>query len=304
MMPVFPDPETALPGECRIWQVGGLSVTSRGAGSGPLVMCLHGFPDNAGSFRHQMPALVAAGYRVECPLLPGYEPGSQLPDGRYDLDAVSAVLLALLDQMRPGEKVHLVGHDWGALTALVMAARAPHRFASVTSLTLPWGLSLPAVLSRAPRYLLHARYIQLFQIPGLAEWVLERRNWQFVADLIRRWSPGWRMPEPVLADIRRTLSQPGVKAAALAYYRAIYGTWRGAYRARAWLHGTLRVPALMVEGTRDGCIHPSLWTLLNPDDFAAGMKHVRLPAGHFLHQEVPGHFNPVLLDWLHRHALT
>jgi pimeloyl-ACP methyl ester carboxylesterase len=58
-------------------------------GRGPLVLCLHGFPDQAGSFRHQIPALVGAGYRVVAPHMRGYRPTSAPNDGRFDAMALA-----------------------------------------------------------------------------------------------------------------------------------------------------------------------------------------------------------------------
>ena len=288
-----------MQGEIKRWPLAGYSISSLSAGEGPLVLCLHGFPDNARSFRFQVPALVEAGFRVECPWLPGYEPASQNRRGRYDLERVSNLLMTLIDAMAPGDQpVHLVGHDWGALISYVLAARWPTRFTSLTALTIPYNLTLPRILLQAPAYLRSSWYIQLFQLPGLAEHLLARDQWSLVEGLIRRWSPGWQMDPKVLDDIKDTLAAPGVREAALAYYRAIYGTWPGARHARGWLDGRIEVPCLMVEGQDDGCIHRSLWPLVKPASFPAGLRHARIGGGHFLHQERPELFNPVLLDWL------
>lgn len=289
-------------GRWRRWNLGPGAISSFGAGQGPLVLCLHGFPDNAGSFRHQLPALAAAGFRVECPLLPGYEPDSRHPDGRYDLEAVTDSLAALIDQMAGHDReIHLVGHDWGALISYALAVRRPQQFASLTALTIPYNLSLMAIMRRAPAYLRTAGYIQLFQVPGLAEHLLERDNWRLVDRLIRQWSPDWSMPADQRAAIKCTLSQPGVKRAALAYYRAIYGAWPGARHARRLLNTELPLPCLLVQGLRDGCIHASLWRLLNPASFPRGLRHERVRAGHFPHQEQPEQVNGLILDWLRRH---
>lgn len=289
--------------QARRWHLAEQTITSLGAGEGPLVICLHGFPDNLHSFRYQAPALVQAGYRVECPALPGYEPESCNPRGRYDLTWVSDRMIELINQMAPGgELVHLVGHDWGALAGYVMAARSPQRFRSLTALTIPYNLSLPRILRQAPAYLANSWYIQLFQLPAVAEHLLARKDWTLVERLIRQWSPGWTMDPRTLADIKRTLAQPGVKAAALAYYRAIYGTWPGARHARAWLNDRIEVPCLMMEGTQDGCIHPSLWSLVKPASFPSSLRHERIGGGHFLHQEQPERVNGLLLDWIQENA--
>src|SRR5579863_8216894 len=95
-------------------------------GSGPLVLCLHGFPDTAHSFRHQMPALADAGYHCVAPFMRGYSPTDPAPDGRYDSAALSEDAIALIDAL--GHKDAIVfGHDWGAVAAYGAAAAAPDR---------------------------------------------------------------------------------------------------------------------------------------------------------------------------------
>ena len=66
-------------------------------GTGPLVLCLHGFPDTAHSFRHQMPVLADAGSRGVAPFMRGYAPSEPAPDGRYESAALSGDALALID---------------------------------------------------------------------------------------------------------------------------------------------------------------------------------------------------------------
>ena len=72
----------------------GLHFSALGMGSGPLVICLHGFPDCLHSFRHQMPALAAAGYHVVAPCLRGYEPSSQVADGHYPIPVMTTDVIA------------------------------------------------------------------------------------------------------------------------------------------------------------------------------------------------------------------
>ena len=83
-------------------------------GRGPLVLCLHGFPDQAGSFRHQIPALVGAGYRVVAPYMRGYAPTTPPNDGRFDAMALGEDVVALLDALE-AETAVVFGHDWGAV---------------------------------------------------------------------------------------------------------------------------------------------------------------------------------------------
>jgi len=99
------------------FKVNGRNYTALVAGKGPTVLCLHGFPDTYRSFRHQIPVLVANGYRVVCPYLPGYELTSLKPGNHYDLDYLGDEISALA-KVISSEKVHIVGHDWGATEAV------------------------------------------------------------------------------------------------------------------------------------------------------------------------------------------
>ena len=80
-------------------------------GEGPLVLCLHGFPDTAHSFRYQMPALAKAGYHAVAPWLRGYAPTGAAPDGRYDIPVLAEDVLNLVDALGYNE-TFLFGHDW------------------------------------------------------------------------------------------------------------------------------------------------------------------------------------------------
>ena len=77
----------------------GLRFSAHAAGAGPLVLCLHGFPDHAGSFRHQLPALAAAGYRAVAPTMRGYEPSSQPRDGDYHIVRLAEDVVGWLDHL-------------------------------------------------------------------------------------------------------------------------------------------------------------------------------------------------------------
>jgi pimeloyl-ACP methyl ester carboxylesterase len=119
-----------------VLQRGDLRFTAYAAGSGPLVLCVHGFPDNARTFRRQFAPLVAAGYRVVAATIRGYEPGSQPRDGDYRIESLAGDIVAWIDGLGE-ERAHLVGHDWGAVMAYVACARAPQRFRSLTALGIP-----------------------------------------------------------------------------------------------------------------------------------------------------------------------
>ena len=277
---------------------GVLTFSAQAMGVGPVVLCLHGFPDNAQSFRHQLPALAAAGYRAISLTLRGYEPGSIPDDGDYTMETIATDILAVIDSLDTGP-VHLVGHDWGAAVAYVAAAAAPERFQSLTVMAVPHAGRFAREGLRSPKQLRLSWYMGFFNIPWLSDWAVSRKGYAFIRRLWGDWSPGWQ-PEPgVLDDVIRTLSQPGVRSAALGYYRAALSIKALLVSAKE-AHYLVPVPTLALSGERDGCIATDVFERLTVvDDFPQGVRFHRLAgAGHFLHQERPEVVTSLILDWL------
>jgi len=277
---------------------GVLTFSAQAMGDGPIVLCLHGFPDNAGSFRHQLPVLAEAGYRTISLTLRGYELTSIPADGDYTIETVATDILAIIDSLDAG-RVHLMGHDWGAAVAYVAAAAAPERFQSLTVMAVPHAGRFAREGLRIPKQLRLSWYMGFFNIPWLSDWVVSRKGYAFIRRLWADWSPGWQ-PEPgVLDDVIRTLSQPGVRSAALGYYRAALSIKALLVSAKE-AHYLVPVPTLALSGERDGCISSDVFEqLMVARDFPKGLTFSRIAeAGHFLHQEQPGQVNRKIVDWL------
>src|SRR5258705_10722721 len=126
------------------------SVTARGLtfstleeGDGPLVLCLHGFPDHVRSFRHQVPALAAAGYRAVAPAMRGYAPTGPAPDGRYQSAALAEDAVALIAALGYDDAI-VFGHEWGALGAYGAALAAPQRVRKLVTAAVPDGAQITA----------------------------------------------------------------------------------------------------------------------------------------------------------------
>ena len=282
---------------------GELTFSGLAMGTGPAVLCLHGFPDDAQSFREQLPAFAAAGYRTVSMSLRGYEPGSQPDDGDYSLDAVAGDVAAWVDELDLGP-VHFVGHDWGAAVAYVAGAQYPDRFRSLTAMAVPHAGRFVNETIRFPRQLGRSWYMGFFQLRGIAERAVRRRDFALIRRLWRSWSPGWNMPASAQRSVLETFAAPGVVEAALGYYRAALAPRAFTPKVRAAARFQVRVPTLAITGERDGCIGPDVFEALTYDgDFAAGVEVRRVDsAGHFLHQERPAALNALLLDWFERHA--
>ena len=277
-----------------------MRFTADVAGDGPLALCLHGFPDHRRTWRHLLPALAAAGFRAVAPDLRGYASASQPPDGAYDLAALAGDVVAWIDQLG-GRPAHLIGHDWGAIIAHCVAALAPDRLASLTTLAVPPLRRGLLMATRRPRALRKLWYIAFFQLRGLPERALLDPDGRLIRRLWRDWSPGWTCPEPDLARVLDTFQRPGVAQAALGYYRALpqLALPRGGAGRRLAM-GTIRVPALLLTGARDGCLDSALYdAAVRPGDLPPGSRVERLPdLGHFLHLEDPPAVERLVLDWL------
>lgn len=275
-----------------------LTFSAQAMGDGPIVLCLHGFPDNAGSFRHQLPALAEAGYRAISLTLRGYEPDAIPADGDYTMETIATDILAVIESLDTGP-VHLIGHDWGAAVAYVAASAAPERFKSLTVMAVPHAGRFAREGLRIPKQLRLSWYMGFFNIPWLSDWVVQRQDYAFIRKLWRDWSPGWQ-PEPgVLDSVIQTLSQPGVRSAALGYYRAALSI-KALLVSAEEAHYPVPVPTLALSGERDGCIASEVFEqLMVAQDFPKGLTFSRIAeAGHFLHQEQPEQVNREILDWL------
>ena len=266
-----------------------------------LVLCLHGFPDNARSFRFQLPALARAGYRVIAPTLRGYEPSSQPVDEDYSFASLARDVIAWIDHLGE-ERVHLVGHDWGAGITYMAAALAPERFHSLTTIAVPHAARLPDGIRRVPSQLAKSWYMMFFQLRGIAEIAVERNDWSLIKKLWRDWSPGYALPKEEWASLRETFEAPGVKRAMLSYYRqnASPGIMLGLKKTEATTLTTVPVRTLAISGADDGCMDTRLYDhVFMEEDFPNGFRVERIQgAGHFTHQERPEEVNRLILAWM------
>lgn len=269
----------------------------------PVVLCLHGFPDHNRSFRDQIPALTQAGYRVVAPMLRGYEPSSQPVDDDYHVIRMVEDVLGWIEYLGV-LRVHLVGHDWGAVIGYQVAAMAPERLLSLTTIAVPHFRRLASGLMQVPGQVRNSWYTLFFQLRGVAELALRRGDFALVEKLWRDWSPGWSPPAEEMRLLRRTFRQPGVVKAALRYYRAAFDPIsRAAAQSRALAFAPISVPTLAITGDSDGCMDTRLFDeMMRGADFPRGLKVRRIRgAGHFVHQEQPAEVNGLLLEWLRKY---
>lgn len=282
---------------------GGMTFSVRSAGKGPLVLMLHGFPDDNHTFDQQLLAFAEAGYHAVAPMMRGYEPGSQSPKNLYHLIHLASDVFEWMNQLG-ARKCHLVGHDWGALTAYVAAALKPKRFHSVTTLAIPHLRHGIQGVGEVPAQLLKSAYILLMQMPALSGKVVSHDDYAFVETLWRRWSPDWLYGVDDIAQVKSTFREPGVVKAATRYYRCLLSPLSlSAQQSWSLLRARLDVPVLALAGANDGCMDARFFdALMRAQDFDKGLSVACLEhAGHFLHREKPLVVNTLLLDWITRH---
>src|SRR5262249_36452671 len=192
----------------------GICFSTLEAGDGPLVLCLHGFPDHAFSFRHQLPALAAAGFRAVAPFMRGDAPTEIPADGRFQSAVLAPDAVGLIRALRYSSAC-VFGHDWGALAGYGAAILAPEKVSKLVTAALPHG---PAVLNAfLSDYDQQRRswYMFFFQHP-FADAALPNDNFRFIERLWQDWSPGWRYPPEEMEGLERTFRFTGVLQAALA----------------------------------------------------------------------------------------
>jgi epoxide hydrolase 4 len=265
---------------------------------GRLVLLLHGFPELARSWRSQLPALAAAGFRAVAPDLRGY--GQTERRGPYDTATLAADVAGLVHALGR-RRADVVAHDWGGVIGWSAAARHPEVVERLAVLNAPPLPALAAEVLRNPRQARRSAYVGFFQLPVLPERRLTRDRAAAVARAIRGGShvrEAW--PPEELEPYRAAFSDPAAASAALAYYRSAVRCLRTERRAAR--RSPIAAPVLVLWGLRDrflglGTVAPArLRPYLAPGNVPE--LYVHEDAGHFLQNEAPGWVNERLLHWL------
>jgi pimeloyl-ACP methyl ester carboxylesterase len=308
----------------RVVSTNGISLAVHDEGSGPAVVLCHGFPELAYSWRHQIPALAAAGFRVLAPDQRGYGDSDRPDDvSAYDIRHLTGDLVGLLDALEI-ERAVFVGHDWGGLIVWMMPLLHPARTAGVVGVNTPYfprAPMPPVALMRAAFGDNH--YIVHFQAPGVADAALARDVRRVFTQLVRRGVPRAEvearlaargsMPNLVeMVEDPQPLGEPLLDAADLQVYvdaftRTGFTGGINWYRNmdRNWeetpeLAGArITVPSLMVVAEWDAALRPELAEPMK--GLVDDLEFVTIPrCGHWTQQEHPDELNRILVDWLRR----
>lgn len=287
------------------WSVNDIDLAVHAEGSGPLVVLAHGFPDLALTWRLQVPALVAAGYRVVAPDMRGYGASSR-PEAveAYRSDVIGLDLVGLLDH-EGVERAHFVGHDWGAASVWPVGLDHPDRVLSLTGISVPYAPPSPAPPTEIFRRRLGEEFYMLRfhrdDVVPLVERdvaqtlaiVLNGRMEDLGTDVAVE-APPW-LPGDVFEEYVAAFSRTGF-AAALRYYRNLDSNWSLASRREQTVIGS---PSLFVTGSND-LVARFMSAEHASGSFRALEQHVVDGAGHWVHQEEPDRVNALLLAHLAR----
>ena len=276
----------------------GLKFAYLEQGEGQLVILLHGFPDTAHTWSHQMPALAAAGYRVVAPFLRGYPPTDIAQDGYYDKATLASDVVALIGALSGGAPVHLVGQDWGAIITYAVLAAHPELVRRAVVMAVPH----PAEVNNSlllPQHVQRSFHWWFFQLPHLPEKALAENDFAFIDYLWTYWtSPGYSDTAHI-ASIKQMLKQPGALASTLGYYRAMFDKQQmdpALESLRLAMEQKISVPTLALCGADD--LRAELMT--DQAQYFSGNYRFDLVsgAGHFLHREQPAEVTRLVIDWL------
>jgi pimeloyl-ACP methyl ester carboxylesterase len=264
-------------------EVDGVGIHYEVSGEGRPVVLLHGFPDTGRLWRHQVPALADAGFKVIVPDLRGYG-RSDKPDSveAYALPFLAGDVLGVLADT--GEsRAHVVGHDWGAAVAWGLGSLAPDSVGHLAVLSVGFPSTFRNTLEQHEK----SWYMLLFQFQGIAERWLSDDGWRN----FKWWS---RHPDSdrVIAELEANGSlTPG-----LNYYRANTNP-------EAWVGPPMQLPPVVaptmgVWSTGDFALTETQMTD-SAKSVSGPWRYERLEGpGHWMQLEAPDQVNQLLLDFL------
>jgi pimeloyl-ACP methyl ester carboxylesterase len=286
--------------------VNGIELSMLDEGSGPLVVLCHGFPELAYSWRHQVPALASAGFRVLAPDMRGFGESSAPKEvAAYDIVELCADMTGLLDEVGEREAV-FVGHDWGANVVWQLAVREPERVRAVAGLSVPFVPRAPAApIPIMRRHLGEDFYIVWFQTPGVADAALAR-DVRRTLTTKRVWTADWAEEDGEPPAPPAWMSEQELRVYVDAFERSGFTGGLNWYRNidRNWELGAgvaerrIEQPAMFLTGSRD-----PVRRFMPVRAMDGWLDDLRLElvvegAGHWVQQERPEEVNAALHDFL------
>jgi len=281
-------------------KVNGIEMAYLSQGQGPIVLLLHGFPDNADTWSAQMECFAGSGYRAVAPYLRGYPPSEVPIDGYFDKATLVADIAAFIKTIGGGEPVHFVGQDWGAIVGYGLCAAYPELINRAVLMAVPH----PKEVSKSlvdPKHVQRSFHWWFFQQADLPEQAILANNMAFIDYLWTYWCAQGYKDDVHIGNIKNMLSAPGVLGATLGYYRAMFDVSKADPRLselRANMDRNICVPTMALCGEEDQRAE----LMRNQEKYFAGeYQYGEIPkAGHFLHREQPTLVNRALLQWFEK----
>jgi len=276
----------------------------------PIILC-HGWPELAFSWRHQIPALVEAGYHVIIPNQRGFGNSScpnEVTD--YDINQLTGDLTGLLDYFGYQDAV-FIGHDWGATVVWNLALLHPERVKKIVNYSVPyisrgevpWVDFLEAIFG--PDYYM----VHFNRQPGVADKVLDENTYRFIRNLFRKNEPTIEYPkgnlmsnlalseevygEAIMSDedlaiFVSAFEQTGFTPS-INWYRNLDRNWR----ILESVDPIIQQPALMIYGEKDPVAKA-------PDlvEYVPKVEVKTLDCGHWIQEEAPLKAIGLVIDWL------
>ncbi|MGI5502648.1 alpha/beta fold hydrolase [Lentzea sp. CA-135723] len=293
----FPEP-TMIP-------VNGVELEVFEAGTGkPVVLC-HGWPEHASTWRHQIPALVAAGHHVIAPNQRGYGNSSRPAEvTAYDIEHLTGDLVALLDHYGYDDAT-FIGHDWGAYVVWSLAVLHPARVDKVINLSLPYPdrEAMPSIDFMESVLGSDYYFVHFNRQPGVADALFDANTARFLRNLYSEPAAGTPLIDlataqtvpgkPVLSDDDLAVLTAAFTSSGFTGGINWYRNFDRNLRLLADADPIVHQPTLMIYGARD-TIPPSP----NLTDFVPNADVLSLDCGHWIQQERPEETTRAILDWL------
>lgn len=282
----------------------GLEFHYLAAGSGPLALCYHGFPDSPWSYRYLLPELAKAGYRAVAPFIRGFGPTEAPPDRRHIHTSLMAADQNRLHEALGGdENAVLIAHDWGACGAYGAAGREPERWKKCVIMNIPpfevFGKNLFSYAQIKKSF-----YFWFFQMQEVSADVVSANNFEFIDNIWADWSPGYDASED-LPLVKECLRDPAHFNTAMGYYWGQFDPVRfgskvwSEEQAAAWGY-SLTQPTLYLHGTNDGCHGLDAQQVQSVLDYVGPGSEAELieGVGHFMLVERPKEINARIMAFL------
>jgi len=268
------------------------------SGKGEPLILLHGFPDCAENYFHQLEFFSSKGFQVFAPFMPGYHPEDAELDTYQSLRISEEIIK--FSRSVTDRKINLVGHDWGAAVAYGIAGLEPELVNKLIALSVPHGPNLGESFILDGDQQRKSWYMFFFQLP-MADLAVPTNNFSFIDRLWTDWSPNWPEYKVYCDRTIEILSQENVLSKALAYYRSTFQPSLQSDRVNQMQEeigvNKIRPPTLYLHGENDGCIAANL-----SEGMEANFENLEIKilpdCGHFLHLEKPDEVNKIILDFL------